>query len=199
MTERNLVKIFAELKKEIAKDFSFYLKPKEFRKISLKILRFEKDLGSNFPHYTRLKKIPAFYEHEKRAINFNEGFLELLKKSLIKNILYHELLHAISFRKIKRSKKKILIRSGFFTQVLYSRSKTERFRRLNEGIIQYLTNRKTGFLKKSGYYRESKIVAVLVKKINEEKMKDLFFKGEVEKFSFLVKKYFHKGILKELK
>jgi len=198
MNEGNLIKNFNDLKKEIVNNFKDYTSIKKILNVKLEILKFNKNKYSSYP-YQRLKNIPAFYEHEKRSIVFNKSLLEFLNKPLVLNILYHEFLHAISFRVIKKETNKTILKSGFYIQEFsHKKRRKDFFKQLNEGVIQYLANKKTGNIKNSGYQKEAKIITQITKKINERKLKKLFFKGKVEKLKKLIEEHFGKKLLKKL-
>ncbi len=197
MSEENLVKTFYRLKKEIAQEYKKYIQPSKVKPIKLEVLGFNKTKYSSYP-YQRLRNIPAFYEHEKRAIIFNKNLLKFLNKQLILNILYHEFLHAISFRSISRKTGKTILRSGFYAQEFSAKRKRDIFKKLNEGIIQYFTNKKTGKIKNAGYQKEAKILTKIVKNLDEELLKKLFFKGKIEEFKKIVLKNSDGNLLKKL-
>lgn len=197
MTERNLVRLFYRLKGDIRDEFFDFISPIKINRTYIKLASF----GANSKYdysYEKLKNVPAFYEHEKKCILFNKALLKSLNSKLISNILYHELLHSVSYRNIRKQGRKMIVKSGFYKQIYIGRKKITKYRLLNEGVIQYFANKKTGYLGNSGYQDESKLISIVADSIGEKFLKKLFFEGEVEEFLSLIKKKLGKNFLKTL-
>ncbi|PIR67669.1 hypothetical protein COX95_02265 [bacterium CG_4_10_14_0_2_um_filter_33_32] len=190
MTERDLKDIFIKLKKKIVNDFKGNINPSNLNCVKIQVSGFTNKLKSVYP-YRGLKDIPAFYEHEERTILFNKDLVKLLDRDFIINILYHELLHASSFRKIDKHKDKTTVKSGFYTQIFKKGKKINYFKLLNEGVIQYFTNKKTGFVKDSGYQWEANRISFLIEDIGDSILEKLFFQGDIKGFEKIIHKNFN--------
>lgn len=152
-------------------------------------------LGFGRDHYRRFAGIPAYYDHNQRAVFLNEKAIERTNERTLAIICYHELIHGASFHQNYHHDQT--------TNVFQSGVKIERYRNkryacynrsLNEGIVQFFTNQHNGAEDHHyAYPYETAIVRKLSHKVGIKPLKQALIYNHYELFVAAFHELFGEG------
>lgn len=113
----------------------------------------------------------ALYDPNKHTIFYNAKALKKYSKMVVKEVIVHELIHAVSDHSFIRIKDGLILKSGLKKQ--YSCDKNCKFMALNEGLVQFLSNQILD-RESLAYKGEVNFVKKIMKLVGEENMTDAF-------------------------
>jgi hypothetical protein len=131
----------------------------------------------NLDNYRLKSRVPAYYNPNNHTIYLNKDILYKLKPSTILNICYHELLHAISAHKTWNEKRKTFFQSGLKLEIYEFSTYKCKNRALNEGIVQYFTNKHTN-APEPAYLNEVSLVGHVTSVLGENTFQNALLTGD---------------------